>query len=165
MKLLIVLIALAGCAHRINHDETATATVRSSEQKDLSGTVLFKSTASGLIVEAHIMGLKPNSYHGLHIHEMGQCEGPGYESAGGHFNPQKHKHGAPGKEGHMGDLGNIISDADGHGKLNLLLTDVRPEEFNLIVGRSIVIHDKADDQKSQPAGNSGARIACGVIKR
>jgi superoxide dismutase, Cu-Zn family len=165
MKLLIVLIALAGCAHKINHDETATATIRSSEQKNLSGTVTFKSTASGLMVEAHIMGLKPNSYHGLHIHEVGQCEGPGYESAGGHFNPQKHPHGSPGEKSHFGDLGNIISDADGHGKLSLLLTDVRPEDFKTIIDRSVVIHDEADDEKSQPAGKSGKRIACGVIKR
>jgi superoxide dismutase, Cu-Zn family len=165
MKLLIVLIALAGCAHKINHDETASATMGSSEQKDLSGTVLFKSTASGLMVEAHIMGLKPNSYHGLHIHQKGKCDGPGYESAEGHLNPQKHPHGSPGEKSHLGDLGNIISDADGHGKLNLLLTDVRPEDFKMIVGRSVVIHDEADDQKSQPAGKSGARIACGVINR
>ena len=165
MKMLLVLIALAGCSHNMNHEETATANVRSSEQKNLSGTVMFKSTASGLLVEAHMAGLKPNSYHGLHIHEMGQCEGPGFESAGPHFNPQKHKHGAPGIESHLGDLGNIISDADGHGKLSLLLTDVKPSDFKLIVGRSVVIHDEADDEKSQPAGKSGKRIGCGVIKR
>lgn len=165
MKILFVLIALAACSHKMNHEETATAMIRSSEQKNLNGTVTFKSTASGLMVEAHIMGLKPNSYHGLHIHENGQCEGPSFESAGPHFNPQKHNHGAPGKASHMGDLGNIISDAEGHAKLSLLLTDVRPSDFKLIEGRSVLIHDEADDQKSQPAGKSGARIACGVIKR
>ncbi len=114
-------------------------------------------------MEAHVEGLKPNSSHGMHIHKTGRCDPPDYKSAGDHYNPGKHQHGAPGKQSHLGDLGNIMTDASGHGKLNLLLTDAGEKEFKIILGRSVIIHAATDDQKSQPAGNSGARIGCGLI--
>lgn len=163
MKFLLLSLVMMGCAHKITDEPTAFATIKSAQQKNLSGTITFTETSAGIKVEAHIVGLPANSYQGLHIHEKGLCDGPDYKSAGGHFNPYNHKHGAPGKQSHFGDLGNLMADADGEGKLNLLLTDAKEGDFKKIIGRSVVIHQSADDQKSQPAGDSGARVACGLI--
>jgi len=163
MKLLIFLIAIAGCSHTKEYGSNATAMLSSETQRNLTGSVKFTNTKAGLEVEAHVAGLKPNSFHGLHVHQQGRCDGPDYESAGDHYNPEKHQHGAPGKQSHLGDLGNIMADEKGHGKLNLLLTDAGATEFKSLLGRAVLVHAAADDQKSQPAGRSGERIGCGVI--
>jgi Cu-Zn family superoxide dismutase len=163
MKALLILLALVGCAHRSYEDPAAFAKIGSTESKTLGGMITFTNTSAGLRVDARIHGLTPNSYHGLHIHRIGVCDGPGYKTAGEHFNPTKHPHGSPGKQNHLGDLGNLIANADGDGKLNLLLTDAHAREFKKILGRSVLIHLAPDDQKTQPTGNSEDRIACGVI--
>jgi len=132
--------------------------------KSVKGTVEFKETDDGIEVTANLEGLK-KGVHGFHIHEKGDCSAPDAKSAGGHFNPGNHKHGAPdAAEHHEGDLGNITADKDGKGTATLTIKGVTLGDGDTsIVGKGFIIHAKADDLKSQPVGNAGDRVACGVI--
>jgi Cu-Zn family superoxide dismutase len=141
----------------------ATATLAPKSGSQVTGTVTFAKIGDEVQVVADVQNLKPGK-HGFHIHEKGDCSAPDAASAGGHFNPTHQHHGGPmTAEHHVGDLGNIEADASGKahldwkGKMSLGGADS-------IVGKSVVVHEKEDDLKSDPAGNSGARIACGVIE-
>lgn len=142
----------------------ALASLEGRSGSQVSGTVGFSPTANGLRVQARVSGLTPGE-HGFHIHEVGDCSAPDASSAKGHFNPAGKPHGHhDGTEHHAGDMPNLVADASGNASIiaevaMLTLT----EGPNSIVGRSIVIHADPDDYKTQPAGNSGKRIACGVI--
>ena len=128
----------------------------------VKGWVHFKTTKDKkVLVKAEISGLKPNQKHGFHIHQYGDCRNNG-QSVGVHFNPYQVKHGAPDhKEKHLGDLGNLKSNTKGIAFYqNTLKMRVKK-----LIGRSVVIHANPDDLKSQPSGNSGAYIGCGVIGR
>ena len=143
----------------------ATATMAGTAKfKTVKGTVEFKETDDGIEVTANLEGLK-KGVHGFHIHEKGDCSAPDAKSAGGHFNPGNHKHGAPdAAEHHEGDLGNITADKDGKGTATLTIKGVTLGDGDTsIVGKGFIIHAKADDLKSQPVGNAGDRVACGVI--
>jgi Cu-Zn family superoxide dismutase len=143
----------------------ATATMEGTAKfKAVKGTVEFKQTDDGVEVTANIEGLKKGD-HGFHIHEKGDCSAPDATSAGGHFNPGKHKHGAPdAAEHHEGDLGNLTAGADGKATKTFTMKGITLEEGDTsIIGKGFIIHDKADDMKTQPTGNAGARVACGVI--
>jgi superoxide dismutase, Cu-Zn family len=128
-----------------------------------SGTITFTQAENGVKVVADLEGLTKGK-HGFHIHEYGDCSSPDGLSAGGHFNPEGKSHGAPmDMNRHMGDMGNV--EADESGKAHLEYTDASlklngPES---IIGRSVILHKSEDDLKTQPTGNAGARIACGVI--
>lgn len=114
-----------------------------------------------------VTGLKPRSEHGFHIHQIGDCSSPDFKSAGDHFNPTAQTHGNPATPPHhLGDVPNLQADADGKASVNtqiegVTLGDHGPDD---LVGRAIVVHADADDYKTQPSGNSGDRIACGVIR-
>jgi Cu-Zn family superoxide dismutase len=143
----------------------ATATMAgTAKYKTVKGTVEFKQTDDGVEVTANIEGLKKGD-HGFHIHEKGDCSAPDATSAGGHFNPSKHKHGAPdAAEHHEGDLGNLTAGADGKATKTFTMKGITLDEGETsIVGKGFIIHEKADDMKTQPTGNAGARVACGVI--
>lgn len=143
----------------------ATATMEGTAKfKTVKGTVEFKQTDDGVEVTANIEGLKKGD-HGFHIHEKGDCSAPDAASAGGHFNPSKHKHGAPdAAEHHEGDLGNLTAGADGKATKTFTMKGITLDEGETsIIGKGFIIHDKADDMKTQPTGNAGARVACGVI--
>src|SRR6266571_2140136 len=140
----------------------AIATLDPKSESKVTGTVTFTKTGDETRVVADIENLTPGK-HGFHIHEKGDCSAADAASAGGHFNPTQKHHGGPTTaEHHAGDLGNIEADASGKahldwkGKLSLSGKDS-------IIGRSVVVHEKEDDLKTDPAGNSGARIACGTI--
>ena len=156
-----VLCALAVFAHA--QDVTkAAATLESKSNSKVTGTVTFTKVGDEAQVVADIQNLTPGK-HGFHIHEKGDCSAADASSAGGHFNPTHQHHGGPNTpEHHAGDLGNITADASGKahldwkGKLSLSGADS-------IIGKSVVVHEKEDDLKTDPAGNAGARIACGVI--
>jgi Cu-Zn family superoxide dismutase len=167
MKALIISLgmvcALALAAH--GQDVTnATCKLESKSGSQVTGTVTFMKMGDEVHVVADITGLKPGK-HGFHIHEKGDCSAPDAASAGAHFNPTQHKHGGPTMppERHEGDLGNLEADASGKahlewkGKLSLSGADS-------IIGKSIIVHEKEDDLKTDPSGNSGARQACGVIE-
>jgi Cu-Zn family superoxide dismutase len=130
----------------------------------VSGTVTFTEEADGVQVKGDITGLTPGK-HGFHVHEFGDCSAGDLSSAGGHFNPTNKPHAGPdAAERHVGDMGNVEADASGRAKLDYVDHDISlTNEERSVIGRSAVIHAKADDLKSQPAGDSGARIACGVI--
>jgi Cu-Zn family superoxide dismutase len=113
---------------------------------------------------ATLEGLPPGE-HGFHVHENGDCSAPDASSAGGHFNPTQHPHGAPeAPERHMGDLGNITADAGGKAQVTRTFTGVQLDGDNGIVGKAVIVHAAPDDFKTQPTGNAGARLACGVIR-
>ena len=132
---------------------------------NVTGTVTFELKDGKLTFVADIDGLAPGTEHGFHIHEKGDLSDPDLKSAGGHFNPTKEKHGGPDSEHHhAGDLGNLKADDKGHAHLEGTLMHGSLSGDDSIVGRSVIIHAKADDLKSDPAGNSGARIAGGTIK-
>lgn len=132
--------------------------------KSVVGTVEFKETDGGVEITANLEGLKKGN-HGFHIHEKGDCSAPDAKSAGGHFNPSGHKHGGPeGEEHHEGDLGNITAGKDGKATVTLTVKGITLKDGDTsIVGKGFIIHDKADDFKTQPTGNAGDRVACGVI--
>lgn len=129
----------------------------------VKGTVKFTDTGSGVKVVAHVEGLSANGEHGFHIHEFGDCSAPDAASAGGHYNPEKHDHGKPGEgKAHVGDMGNLKADANGVAHLEVTLAAATITGKNAILGRGVIVHAKADDF-SQPVGNAGPRIGCGVI--
>ncbi len=133
------------------------------------GTAQIRSSGTGVRIEVSVSQLPPGT-HGIHIHNVGKCEGPAFTSAGPHFNPTSKKHGKDNPEGpHAGDLLNLEVKADGTGKASLLDPNATlgegPNSLFHEGGTSLVIHASPDDYKTDPAGNSGARIACGVIEK
>lgn len=138
----------------------ASAMLAGKSGSQVSGSVAFSEVAGGLRVSADVKGLTPGE-HGFHIHEGGDCSAPDATSAKGHYNPAGKAHGhqtAP--EHHSGDISNLVANAQGEAKGSMEIKGVTLAE---VVGRSVVIHADPDDYKSQPAGNSGKRIACGTI--
>jgi Cu-Zn family superoxide dismutase len=144
----------------------AIAVLHPTEGNKITGTVTFTEVADGVQVQADFTGLSPGE-HGFHVHEFGDCSAADASSAGAHFNPTSQPHGAPDAAArHVGDMGNVEADASGAAKLNYLDHNMSlANDQRSIIGRSVVVHAKADDLKSQPAGDSGARVACGVIGR
>jgi Cu-Zn family superoxide dismutase len=133
------------------------------------GTAKILAAKQGVKIEVNVSQLPPGT-HGIHIHAVGKCEGPDFKTAGPHLNPDNKKHGKDNPEGpHAGDLLNLEVKADGTAKATLLDTMVTlgdgPNSVFHDGGPAIVIHEKEDDYKTDPAGNSGARIACGVIQK
>jgi Cu-Zn family superoxide dismutase len=133
------------------------------------GTATFAQAQGGVHIDLDVTQLPPGT-HGFHIHSAGKCEGPDFKSAGPHFNPDGKKHGKENAEGHhAGDLDNIDAAADGHATVSVIVSGVTldpgPNSLFQPGGTSIVIHQSADDYKTDPSGNSGARIACGVIQK
>lgn len=144
--------------------QKATASLEAAPEHPVKGTVTFSDSKEGTEVKIDVKGLKPDSVHAIHIHENGKCEKPKFESAGGHFNPTNEPHAHPGtKEHHLGDLGNIVADKDGNAKKDVLIRSAKLSGKNSPLGKAVILHEKADDLRSQPTGNAGGRIACGVI--
>ncbi len=144
----------------------AIAVLHPTAGNKVGGTVTFTEVADGVQVQAEITGLAPGN-HGFHVHEFGDCSAPDASSAGGHFNPTSEPHAGPDAvERHVGDMGNVEADASGNAKLDYVDHQISlTNDQQSVIGRSVVVHAKADDLKSQPAGDSGARIGCGVIGR
>ncbi len=141
----------------------AIAIVHPTEGSSASGTVVFSRTAEGIRIVADIEGLSPGN-HGFHIHEYGDCSAPDATSAGGHYNPLGNRHGGPDDEKrHVGDLGNITAGDNGTAYFERIDTLITLNGSDSVVGRAVVVHAGEDDLTSQPSGNAGPRIACGVI--
>ncbi len=158
-------MAAQPAAEKMAGDTSAIAVMHALGNSGVSGTVRFTMEGDAVKVVAELEGFKPNTIHGFHIHEFGDCSSADGSSAGGHYNPEGHKHAGPDAPSrHAGDLGNLKSDDAGKAKLELTLKGISINgNENPIVGRSVIVHASEDDLKSQPAGNAGARIACGVI--
>jgi len=144
----------------------AVAVLHPTAGNKVSGTVTFTEVADGVQVRAEITGLTPGN-HGFHVHEFGDCSAADASSAGAHFNPTNNPHAGPdAPERHVGDMGNVEADASGKATLEYVDHQISlTNDQRSVIGRSVVVHAKADDLKSQPSGDSGARVACGVIGR
>jgi Cu-Zn family superoxide dismutase len=141
----------------------AVAVLLPTQGSTVKGTITFSKGTDGLRVEGEITGLTPGK-HGFHIHEFGDVTSPDGTSAGGHFNPGGHPHGAPDAAAHhAGDLGNVEADQSGTAKVNVTAKGIAFEGASSILGRGLVVHAKADDLKTQPTGDAGGRVAVGVI--
>lgn len=141
----------------------AVAVIHPTQGNTVHGVVTFMQMGDGVHVVVNLSGL-PAGEHGFHIHEFGDCSAPDGTSAGGHFNPENKPHSGPdAMERHAGDLGNITADASGNATLDRMDMHMTLNGPNMIVGRGLIIHEKADDMKTQPTGAAGARLGCGVI--
>ena len=144
----------------------ATATLSPTAGNTAAGTVTFTQKGDKVTVSAKLTGLTPGG-HGFHVHEKGDCGAPDATSAGGHFNPTNKPHGSPdAPDHHAGDVAMLQADASGNATLTADLAGLTIGSGTTdIVGKAVIVHKDADDHKTQPTGNSGARVACGVINR
>jgi Cu-Zn family superoxide dismutase len=141
----------------------AVAVLTPGKDSKVAGTVTFTKAESGVKISGKITGLPPGS-HGFHIHEFGDCTAVDFASAGGHFNPGQKNHGSPKDANrHEGDLGNIEADASGTATIDAVDSSLSFEGEGSILGRGVIVHANTDDFKTQPTGNAGGRVACGVI--
>jgi Cu-Zn family superoxide dismutase len=147
-------------------EETASAEMKDAKGKSV-GEVKLTQAPNGLIAHVKLWGLPPGE-HAFHIHEVGKCEPP-FKSAGGHHNPTGHQHGIENPDGqHAGDMPNLKIDKDGKQELTVFLDQVTLSGKNKLLdddGSAFVVHAGADDYMSDPAGNAGDRIACGVVHK
>jgi Cu-Zn family superoxide dismutase len=164
-----LVLACAGCSeHQVKPVAGAQVTLAPTAGNSVAGSLTLTAVRNGVRVEGRITGLAPGSTHGFHIHEKGDCSAPDGSSAGGHFNPTGMAHGNPViPPHHAGDIPNQIADAQGAVKVEVIVNGVSlgTGAANDVVGRSVIVHAERDDYTSQPAGNSGARVACGVIEK
>lgn len=141
----------------------AVAVLYPTQGSEARGTVVFRRVGTGIAIEADVGGLASGP-HGFHIHERGDCTAPDGTSAGGHFNPAGSSHGAPtDQERHVGDLGNVTANEAGAALYERTDDRIAFEGSNSIIGRAVIVHAGEDDLVSQPTGDAGARVACGVI--
>ena len=168
-----VALVLGGCSGPVNEDGmvpappsrqmaghySAKAMLHTANGTD-AGWAVAKESNGALKVTVEVVGVSPGM-HGVHVHTVGKCEGPDFASAGGHWNPTQHQHGAMNPQGpHVGDLPNINVGANGRGRIEFTI----PGTYAGLLdedGAALVVHAGADDLKTDPSGNSGGRIACG----
>jgi Cu-Zn family superoxide dismutase len=167
-------MALAACAASAPQDASysatrakATAVLNPTKDSPVRGTATFSDEGKTMMVNVRVTGLKPFAEHGFHIHEKGDCSSPDGMSAGGHYNPAGKAHGNSngGADHHAGDMPNLKADESGNANATFPVSGVSIGGANDIVGKGLIVHRDPDDYKSQPAGNAGPRVACGVIGR
>lgn len=146
---------------------SALAELQALGDSGITGRIVFTEADGAVRVIGEVRGLAPSTAHGFHVHEKGDCSAPDGSSAGGHFNPTHKGHGDPGSaESHVGDLGNLTSDAKGTAQVSVVKQGATLGEGETsYLGKSVIVHTSPDDLKSQPTGNAGGRIACGVIQK
>ena len=157
----IAAVAALGISSASAADETkAIAVLSSASGSQVTGTVTFTKSGNAVQVVAEVTGLTPGR-HGFHVHEFGDFSAADAATAGSHFNPTKDPHaGHDADKRHMGDLGTLEADASGKARLDLSDKKIKIEQ---IIGKAVIVHEKADDLKTQPTGDAGGRVACGVI--
>jgi Cu-Zn family superoxide dismutase len=162
--LFVSILFVFACAH--SKRPMAMATLDPTSGQTAKGTIHFTDVGDGNVeVVVDLTGV-PAGVHGFHIHEKGDC-GNNAQNAGGHFNPTGMVHGAPDAVSHhAGDFGNITAEANGevHTRFTTHSISLKAGDMTNPVGKAVVLHEKADDLVSQPSGNAGARIACGVVQ-
>jgi Cu-Zn family superoxide dismutase len=167
LGLLAVLAACSSMNAALHREKTAIAMLAPTEGNIASGVVNFSQDGDIMQVDVRVDSLTPNSMHGLHIHIVGDCRAPDASSAGGHFNPHGSSHGGPFSDPrHGGDLGNIQADGNGTAIVSIQVTGISlGKDDDSIIGRAVIVHGQGDDLTSQPSGNAGPRIACGLISK
>ncbi|RYZ37761.1 MAG: superoxide dismutase family protein [Myxococcaceae bacterium] len=144
--------------------EMVKATLKDAQGKDV-GTVTFEQALTGVLVKGTLMNL-PAGEHAIHIHETGKCEAPEFKTAGGHFNPSKKQHGVLSPKGkHEGDLPNLYVPADGKVQFDTFAPGLKVKSMFDKDGSAVVVHAKLDDYHTDPTGDAGGRIACGVAEK
>ncbi len=158
------IVLMAGCTNMQVRTPSGTAKLAPTRDHHVEGVVNFLQKGDKVVIDAKITGLTPG-LHGFHIHEKGDCSAADASSAGGHFNPHRGEHGsASGADRHGGDLGNLLADHTGTASYKTEISGITlGTGEDSIIGRAVVIHAEVDDLFSQPSGNSGARVACGLI--
>ncbi|MBL8022756.1 MAG: superoxide dismutase family protein [Elusimicrobia bacterium] len=164
LKVLVVILTL-GTASAVLAEKGVAILKGTAAESSIAGTVSFQDTQKGLEVTATLAGLAPG-LHAFHIHQFGLCADIG-KAAGGHYNPKSSPHGYLPKDGphraHAGDMGNLTVGADGTARLKTVLPKITLSQGkSTVAGRAVIVHEKVDDF-SQPVGNAGGRVACGVI--
>lgn len=159
-------MAIAGCAGMTGGGVSAIAVLEATKGSATAGTVNFIQKGDRVQVNARITGLTPGN-HGFHIHEKGDCSSGDGLSAGGHFNPASQPHAHPATTArHAGDMPMLVAGSDGNAtltvELDLITIGAGPND---IVGKGLIVHKDPDDFKTQPTGNAGARVACGIIRK
>ena len=158
---------LAGCASMGDETLRATAHLQPTKGNKTLGEATFEQVGDKVHVVIYVQGLKPGQEHGLHIHEVGDCSSGDGMSAKGHFNPYGKPHGQPtSPDRHAGDLPALKAGKDGRAKVDVMadVITVQPGPAS-VIGRAVIVHADPDDYRTQPTGNAGARLACGVIRR
>jgi Cu-Zn family superoxide dismutase len=144
----------------------AAVQLQPTQGHQASGSLTFSQDRAAVRVSGTIRGLTPGT-HGFHVHQTGDCSAPDASSAGGHYAPQGSPHGAPSAppgQRHVGDLGNIEAGQDGMAMVSISDSLLALSGPNSIVGKAVIVHANADDLTSQPTGDAGPRVACGVIE-
>jgi len=162
-SLLVLAVGLAGCVPMAPPDVPVATTNLVDANGAVLGTVRVFSEPTGVLLRINAAGL-PAGMHGVHVHSAGRCEGPKFTSAGPHWNPTEKKHGHRNPQGyHAGDLGSLGVGADGKLVAGLLVPGATIAGLHDADGAALVLHANADDEVSDPSGNSGDRIACAVL--
>lgn len=144
----------------------AVAQIAPTQGNTVTGALALAQSPEGVHITGSIQGLKPDAEFGFHVHEKGDCTAPDGSSAGGHFNPTQAQHGNPtGSTHHAGDMLNIKSNGEGVAQVDVTAagTSLHGDPGTDVMGKAIVVHESPDDYTTQPSGNSGKRVACGVI--
>ena len=168
LLILILLFCFLGCKIQKNsaNQKKVTLIFEAKSSSTVSGTAVFVEKNGVVTLTANISGLKPG-LHGIHIHEKADCSSPDGKSAGGHWNPTFKNHGKGGDSNcHRGDIDNFEADENGNGKIIFATSEwcINCDDATKnIVGKGLIVHQDADDFQTQPAGNSGSRVACGSI--
>lgn len=158
-------VLLAACSSMGGAGPQAVATLEPTKGNMAAGTVTFQQNGDRVLVTAKVTGLPPNSEHGFHVHEKGDCSSDDGMSTAGHFNPGGKPHGPQAADHHAGDMPALKAGANGTAEASFELAGVTIGSGTTdLVGRGLIVHAGPDDFKTQPTGNSGARVACGVIK-
>jgi superoxide dismutase, Cu-Zn family len=161
----LAVTGLTACSSAPGSGPRASTQLQARSGSSVAGTVWFVTQGDGKVkVEARVSGLNPNQQHAFHVHEKGDCSAPDAMSAGGHFNPMGHPHGAPGQMRHAGDMPALQADASGTATATFTTDGMSVGTGSTdIVGKALIVHAKPDDYTTQPTGNAGGRIACGII--
>lgn len=146
---------------------TAVVKLQSVAGKNVNGSVVFTQEGDQVHVIADVAGVEPPGNHGFHLHQTGDCSAPDFTSAGGHFNPGNTPHACPGDDiRHGGDFGSILIKPDGTGTLDITTDLLTVDDGPLgVLGKAVILHEGEDDCVTQPTGNAGARLACGVVEK
>lgn len=146
---------------------TASAQLMATQGNAVTGQVQFTQKGDKVLVTGEVRGLQPHTEHGFHVHDKGDCSSGDGMSAGGHFNPDGKAHGAHAQpEHHAGDLPSLKADANGTARISFESATLSVGSGKTdVLGRGLIVHRDPDDYKTQPTGNSGPRMACGVIAK